>query len=228
MNVAPGVQLSMSDPSPTNKTASPLRSAARWIVATLAIVCIGGWLSMPARAASDGDPQAFVENLGGEVLAILKSPDVSQTDREKKFRELFLSHFDVPTIGRFVIGRYWNRSSKEQQDKYLELFGDYVASIYAAQFAHYQGEGFKTLGVRKISADEAVVKSEIERPGNPPIAIEFRVKGQPGAYKIDDVGVEGVSLIITKRDEFSSVLSQEGLDGVMNRMRTAVKQVQAG
>lgn len=178
-------------------------------------------------AAGGADARAFVDKLGGEVLSIIRSPGTSQAQRRDKFRELFQQNFDVPAIGRFVVGRYWNRASGDEQTQYLDTFRDYVAAIYAAQFSHYQGESFKTTNVRSLGGGESLVRSEIDRQGNPPIALEFRVKGEGGAFKIGDVIVEGVSLITTKRDEFSSVLAQEGLKGVMNRMQTTLKDVQS-
>jgi phospholipid transport system substrate-binding protein len=190
----------------------------------LAFFLVG--LITPAAAAADPkaapDPRAFVEQLGAQVLEIIKSP-TSQTERQQKFEELFSRQFDVQTIGRFVVGRYWNRTPPDEQKQYLDTFRKYVAAIYGQQFSHYQGEGFKTTGARPVSDDETAVKAEIARQGNPPVAVEFRVKGKPGTFQIVDVAVEGVSLIITKRDEFSSVLAQEGVKGVMARMQTALK-----
>jgi phospholipid transport system substrate-binding protein len=217
--------ISMSKDSPRSSNAG-VGTAVRLVL--LGWLAIG--LAVPAFAAGDpktaSDPRAFVEQLGDQVLGILKSPG-AQNQRQQKFEELFGREFDVPTIGRFVIGRYWNRSSPDDQKQYLDTFRKYVAAIYAQQFAHYQGEGFKTSGARPVGDDETAVKAEIDRPGSPPIAIEFRVKGKSGAFQIVDVAVEGVSLIITKRDEFASVLNQEGIKGVMGRMQAALKDVQS-
>lgn len=197
------------------------------VVGVAMATLLGGTLAFAAAPEAAPDPRAFIDSLGGEVLTIIKSPNLSVAQRQQKFRDLFSQEFDVPTIGRFVVGRYWNRAAPDEQQKYLDTFRDYVAAIYAAQFSHYQGEGFKTTNIRSLGSDESIVKSEIDRPGNPPIALDFRVKGSPGSYKIVDVIVEGVSLIVTKRDEFSSVLAQEGLTGVMKRMQSALKDIQS-
>ncbi len=183
------------------------------------------WAAVPQAAS---DPKAFIDNLGATVLDIIRSPNLSQAQRRDRFRELFSSNFDVPTIGRFVVGRYWNRASADDQQKYLDTFRNYVAAIYAEQFSHYQGEGFKTGGVRSLGAGESLVTAQIERPNQPPISVQFRVKGSPGSFKIDDVTVENVSLIITKRDEFSSILERGGLKGVTDRMQAALNTQNAG
>lgn len=208
-------------------TASQRRQALRLAAAAgAALVC--AWV-FPGRAAAPqqaSDPKTFIDDLGSEVMAIIKAPNLSRPQREERFRTLFSSRFDVPTIARFVVGRYWNRASNEEQQKYLDTFGNYVAAIYAEQFSHYQGERFTTVGARSLGDSESVVRSQIERPGQAPINVEFRVKRQAGSFKIDDVTVENVSLIITKRDEFSSLLSQGGLKGVTERMQSILKNTQ--
>lgn len=197
----------------------------------LAISCIA--LSFadvsPGRAAAPqaaSDPQAFIKGLGDEVLVIIKTPNLSPAQRQERFRALFSQNFDVPTIGRFVVGRYWNRASEDERQKYLQTFRNYVAAIYADQFSHYQGEGFKTLGARPLGGDETTVRSQIDRPNQPPINVEFRVKGSPGSYKISDVTVENVSLIVTKRDEFASLLEQGGIKAATDRMQSILNNTQ--
>jgi len=183
------------------------------------------WAAAPEAAS---DPKAFIDDLGTSVLDIIRAPNLSQVQRRDRFRNLFSQNFDVPTIGRFVVGRYWNRASPDDQKKYLDTFRNYVAAIYADQFSHYQGEGFKTAGVRALGEGESLVNAQIERPNQPPINVQFRVKGSSGSFKIDDVTVENVSLIITKRDEFSSILGQGGLKGVTDRMQAALNTQDAG
>lgn len=174
--------------------------------------------------AAPADARAFIDGLSQEALTIIRS-DMPVAERQKRFRELFLRAFDVASIGRFVIGRHWQRLSPDEQKQYLELFGDYVAAIYADQFSSYRGQNFRTLGARAVAEGESVVPAQIERDG-PPIRMDFRVRDVGGAYRITDVAVENVSLIVTKRDEFSSVIYGEGVGGVMRRMQAALDNIQ--
>lgn len=187
-------------------------------------------LTVPLPAASSpaaSDPRAFVEGLGAETLDIIKSPDVKIAERQRRFSVLFARAFDAPAIGRFVIGPYWNKVSEDERARYLETFGNYVAAIYAIQFSHYNGESFRTVSIDPVGNGDSAVPSEIVRPGKTPLRIAFRVRGTPGAFKIVDVNVEGVSLIVTKREEFASVLGKEGLDGVVKRMQAVLSETQA-
>ncbi|MBV8537129.1 MAG: ABC transporter substrate-binding protein [Alphaproteobacteria bacterium] len=198
------------------------------VAAAITATTVAGPPAEGAAAQTASDPKTFIDNLGASVLDIIRSPNLTQAQRRDQFRTLFSDSFDVPTIGRFVVGRYWNRASPDEQQKYLDTFRNYVAAIYADQFSHYQGEAFKTTAARPLGADENLVTAQIERPSQPPISVQFRVKGSPGAYKIDDVTVENVSLIVTKRDEFSSLLERSGLKGVTDRMQAALDTQNAG
>ncbi len=183
-------------------------------------------LGLPAFAQGNPDAaRAFIDGLSQKALEIIKS-ETSVADKQKRFAPLFKQAFDVVAIGRFVIGRHWQRATPADQKRYMELFGDYVAGIYAQLFSGYSGQSFRTLGARGATEGGASVSSQIERQG-PPIRIDFRVEQAGDGYKIVDVTVEGVSLILTKRDEFSSVLNSEGLPGVMSRMESALKQIGA-
>jgi phospholipid transport system substrate-binding protein len=180
----------------------------------------------PRRALADtaADARGFIDRLAGDALVIIKNQGLPVAEKQKQFSVIFKKAFDVQQIGRFVVGRYWNRATPDDQEKYQALFGDYVAAIYAMQFSNYQGQNFKTTGAR-ANGDTSNVGAQIERQGQPPINIDFRVAADGGNPKIIDVSVEGVSLILTKRDEFSSVLNQEGLPGVMKRMQATLEQV---
>jgi phospholipid transport system substrate-binding protein len=105
------------------------------------------------------------------------------------------------------------------------LLKDYVAAIYAQQFARYEGQAFRTVGVRPIADDEGMVEAEIVRQGQPPIRLGFRVRGEVGTYRINDVTVEEFSLVVTKRGEFASLLAQDGIPGVMKAMQQALEKM---
>jgi len=123
---------------------------------------------------------------------------------------LFRKDFDVPGIARFVLGRYWKTATPEQQDEFTKLFEDYIALVYSSQLSAYSGETLKVIGSR-ADPEGAVVASEIIRPsGAPPVKVEWHLSDQHGAYKIRDVAVDGISMAVTQRSEFASVIQRNG------------------
>jgi phospholipid transport system substrate-binding protein len=132
----------------------------------------------PARAADE--PAAFIQNLGDQAILILQNKQLGQKDREVQFNKLFTEGFDVAEIGRFVLGRYWNVASPEQQQQYQKLFATYVVAVYANRFSQYSGEKFTVAG-SQAAPDGASVASQIIRPnGGPPINIVWKIAKENG------------------------------------------------
>jgi phospholipid transport system substrate-binding protein len=164
--------------------------------------------SAPARAADA--PAAFIQGLGDQTIQILQNKQMGLKEREAAFNKLFTDGFDVAYIGRFVLGRYWNVASPTQQQEYLKLFATYVVAVYANRFSQYSGEKF-TVGASQPNPEGASVASQIVRPsGGPPINITWKVQDESGKYKIVDVIAENLSMTVTQRAEFSSVIERNG------------------
>jgi phospholipid transport system substrate-binding protein len=189
-------------------------------------VLVGG-LSMAAAPAHAADPKAFVQNLADQAIGIIKNQGESQAQRKADFSTLFTSNFDVPTIGRFVLGRYWRTATPQQQQDYLTTFGQYVVAVYADRFSTYTGVTFKATTAQQ-NGDTATVASVIDRGnGAPPVNVEWvLIPGGPSGYKIVDVKVENLSMRLTQRDEFSSVIEHNGgnVQSLIDLLKQKVKQ----
>jgi phospholipid transport system substrate-binding protein len=177
------------------------------LTAALLLVLAAFAPAMPAAAAAD--PAALISSLGSRALEVL-GKNATQSQRVARFRELLREDFDVPGIARFVLGRYWNIASEDQRAEFVKLFEDYVALAYATRLAEYAGETFKVTGSR-LDGDGAIVTSRILRPaGAAPIKVDWRLTGRNGIYKIADVSVDGISMAVTQRSEFASVIQHHG------------------
>jgi len=162
--------------------------------------------------------EQFVRSLGDDVIDILKTTEGVE-QRKKKFHDIFTNAFDVESMAQFAAGSYWRRTDDRQKQEYIKLFGDYVASLYATKFSDYSGQSFKVTNER-AAGDNIAVEGTIVQGQKPPVRIDFRLRKSSANFKIVDVYVEGMSLLITKRDEFMTVLSREGMDGLLQRLRT--------
>jgi phospholipid transport system substrate-binding protein len=192
----------------------------RLFLIAVCLLVIG--ILLPGRpAAAAADPAAVITSLGNEALEVL-GKNVAPNQRVARFRQLFSADFDVPGIARFVLGRYWRIATSEQQQEFVKLFTDYIALAYSARLAEYSGETLQVTGSRP-APDGQLVSSEIVRTtGQPPARVDWLLKPQGGAYKIDDVIVEGVSMAVTQRSEFASVIQRNG--GQVQGLITALRQ----
>ena len=187
---------------------------------TVALVLVAGAFAPAIPAAAAADPAALISNLGSRALEVL-GKDATQSQRVARFRELLREDFDVPGIARFVLGRYWNLATEEQRAEFVRLFEEYVALAYSTRLAEYAGETFKVMGSR-LDGDGAIVSSQILRPaGQAPIKVDWRLTGRNGAYKISDVSVDGISMAVTQRSEFASVIQHNGgqVEGLIAMLR---------
>ena len=179
----------------------------------------------PARAADE--PSAFIQNLGDQAIQILQNKQLGQKDREAQFSKLFTEGFDVAEIGRFVLGRYWNVASPDQQQQYQKLFATYVVAVYANRFSQYSGEKFTVAGSQP-TPDGASVASQIIRPnGGPPINIVWKIAKEASSFKIRDVVAENLSMTVTQRAEFASVVERggggtAGIDALNNTLKQKI------
>jgi phospholipid transport system substrate-binding protein len=189
------------------------------------LMFLPGALAPAIPAAAAADPAAMISNLGSRALEVL-GKGATQSQRLERFRELLRQDFDVPGIARFVLGRYWNIASEEQRTEYVKLFEDYIVMAYATRLAEYTGETFKVTGSRP-DADGAIVSSQIVRPsGAAPVKVDWRLTGRDGKYKISDVSVDGISMAVTQRSEFASVIQHNG--GQVQGLITMLRQKTSG
>ncbi len=171
--------------------------------------------------AAPANPEALITELGTKTVSLLQQKQLSEADREKQFRTLLHEGFDMMQMSRFVLGPYWRSASDQQRQEFVRLFEDYIVIAYSGRFGQYSGEQFKVTGSRP-EGDSALVTSQILRTnGGPPIKVDWRVGKDGAEYKIGDVVVEGVSLLVTQRQEFASVIQRNGgqLDALMKLMR---------
>ena len=172
------------------------------------------------QATAETEPAAaFIRSLGDRALAILQTPGSEKVERREKFRRLFSTGFDLETIGKFVLGRYWRTATPEQRDEYLVLFPEFIVDTYAARFDSYPGETFEILQVVPIDARDSIVNTNIFGADGTPFRVDYRVRKSDNRFKIVDVLVEGVSLLVTHRSEIASVVNREGMNGLLAKLR---------
>jgi phospholipid transport system substrate-binding protein len=199
-----------------------LRFAAR--VAVILIVLAG---ALPGAARAANDPTGFIADLGARAINVLTSTS-SETERERQFRGLFEQGFDVNEIARFVLGPYWRTATDVQRAEFIRLFENYVVHAYTVRFNAYAGQQLKVLGARPEGDNAWVVQSQIALPNSnqPPVRVDWRVTKHGDTYKIADVTVEGVSMALTQRQEFASVIQRNGgqLEALLKVLREKTGQ----
>src|SRR5262245_14545839 len=189
------------------------------------------FLSVPVAAQEfmqAKDPAVFIDQLGKDAIQSLTQQDLNPTERRSRFRELLDKSVNVPGIGRFVLGRYWNVATEEERKEYLTLFEQLIVQTYADRFSQYSGEKFN---VGKVMTDPnnnkyATVATTVLRPNNQVVRVDWRVRQEAdGSWRVVDVVIEGVSMSLTQRSEFASVIQSKGgtVKGLLDTLRGKVQ-----
>lgn len=174
----------------------------------------------PASAADQVEAaRSFIQTLGAETISTFSDRSLPKGAARERFTGLLRKGFDVPYIGRWVLGRFWSQATPEQQAEYQALFEKLIVDTYASRFAGYSGETYKVTGTR-VEDPDVIVITQISRPSGPPVDVEWRVRSKGDDHRIIDVVVGGVSMGITQRSEFASVVSNGGIDGLLRALRS--------
>lgn len=169
-------------------------------------------LLTPVAADAGADAQKFIDGMAQRAIDFLSKTTLSQEQKSAEFRTLLQDSFDLETIGRFALGRYWNTATPQQRQEYQKLFRDMVVTVYSNRFKEYQGQKVETRSNRADANGDVIVTSFIVPEKGAEIQVDWRTRNKNGKWKIVDVIVEGVSMSVTQRSDFSSVIQRGGGD----------------
>ena len=152
----------------------------------------------------------FIASMGDRGINFLGNPSMSQDAKKAEFRSLLNESFDMNTIGRFALGTYWRSATPAQQKEYQKLFNNMIVKVYSQRFSDYKGQKFEVKSVRKETEKDFMVTSFIVPTNGPQVRVDWRVRNKGGAYRVVDIIVEGVSMSVTQRADFASVIQRGG------------------
>lgn len=164
----------------------------------------------PARAGDDDglrEALAAVDRLGNEAVAILRDAGLEPTARQAALAELVHRRFALQRIGRLALGRHWKGADPADQAAYAALFERYVLATYARLVDFYTDQTLEVAGATPVKGG-VMVSSQLV--GTRSAAIDWRLVEDGQDWVVVDVVVEGVSMLLTQRNEFASIIERNG------------------
>ena len=161
----------------------------------------------------------FVENLGKQVIEKVSNVNLSDSERIVNFRNLYLDSFDNYYISRFVLGRYWKRLDSNMRKQFVESFNDYIVTTYAPKFKGWEGTFKATHSL--LENNYYNVKMNVLNKDGPTLQFMWKIYLDKNKnFKILDVNIDGVSMLVTQRAEFMSVIKNnpKGVIGLIEAM----------
>jgi phospholipid transport system substrate-binding protein len=165
---------------------------------------------LPAAAANTAED--FVSGNIQQGFDILNDRGASAAQRKARFAAFVVGLTDVKRVAVFLLGRYANTAAAADMDAYVAAYQDYVLAVYQSYFAQYAGQSLRVIDSRMRAPDDFVVRTNMTGNSAVPIEIDFRVRTDGAKPVLVDLGIAGVWLALSQRDQFTTVLGQNNGD----------------
>ena len=193
------------------------RGIALWITIALGF-------GLPAPAAGAENPEAAAsatvqQTLDG-VIAILRDRELEDAVRKARVEEIAYSRFDFEVIARLVLARNWKKLTPAQREEFIVEFKRHLSASYWRTLDDYRDEEVELTGSRLARNGDVTVRSRIlGGDRSAPIEIDYRMRTRAGEWVVIDVIVEGVSLVQNFRSQTQEIISDVGVDRLIERLR---------
>jgi phospholipid transport system substrate-binding protein len=180
-------------------------------------------LPVAVSAQQELGPDELVRKVTSEVLdAIQRDKQLQAGDRKKALalaEEKILPLVDFREAARLAVGRPWNTATPEQQERITREFRTLLVRIYSNAIGVYRGQTMRVQPAKIApGATQVTVRNQYLSPGRPPTSVEYAMHKTPEGWKLYDITVEGVSLVLTYRGEFEQVVREGGIEGLIQRL----------
>ena len=192
----------------------------RLLFAGLVAFSLAVMVLTPAKAGVELD---LIAGLAGEAEPVLNDLTIAPAVRTKKLRSILSSVFDSRQMAQSMLGRYWRQADERQRSELAKLMETYLIDVYAGRVDSIDGQVKFQVGGEKAIGDRTVVGIKVLRPGSPPVSVAWQIETVSGKAVVTDIVVEGISLVVSQRADFASIIrSQGGLDGLIKLLKQKV------
>ena len=164
----------------------------------------------------------FINNITDSASSILSS----ENTREEKIQKLIKigeSSVDIDGIGFYTLGKHRKVLNDDQKDEFKKIFREYFLKSFSSRLVEYKEAKIVVISEDIKNDKYTIVKSKLLATSNrPEVSIDWRVYTKdPTKPLIRDLIIEGLSLARTQREEFNSIIVNNG--GDINALFTSLK-----
>lgn len=200
-----------------------MRSPLRTLTCSLGFLVALLFAPLSLGTSQEIPPDALIKSLTEDTIVAIKNDPGIQAGDRKKLAALvgvrLAPHFDFVLMTRLVMGVNWRRATPEEQGVLTEEFGALLIHLYSGFLKSYQDEVviFKPFRMAPDDTD-VLVRLEIKKAGTQALAVDINMTKTPTGWKIYDITVGGVSLVITHRESFAVKIRESGIDGLIQEL----------
>jgi phospholipid transport system substrate-binding protein len=181
-----------------------------------------------ARPALGAGPQERVQATMNAVSAILANPNFQGTDkdleRQQRVRQIIFEAFDFQVMAREVLGAHWGKLTAEQRDEFTDLFGNLFERSYSRMVLRFLGERSTTYGTESIQQERATVTTTLISKRDAKLPVDYQLIHHGEQWMIYDVVVDGISLAMNYRAQFSKILRTSSYEALIQRIKSKLEE----
>jgi phospholipid transport system substrate-binding protein len=166
-----------------------------------------------------------------EVMATLREVKAAgrKTDLAQLVEARIVPVFDFQRMTSLALARNWRLASAEQQKVLAAQFQLLLVRTYSLVLLEFRDQAIDYKPLRAAPGEnEVTVRSTMRRSGVEPLTIDYEMADGPSGWKVFDVKVAGVSLVLAYRDSFGQVVRSSGIDGLIKALEERNRQNLSG
>ncbi|OCG25728.1 MULTISPECIES: phospholipid-binding protein MlaC [unclassified Gilliamella] len=183
-------------------------------------------LLFSANTFAENDPYKEMQVAADKIFTTMKSQSSvikSNPNRLKDIvRQDLLPYVQVKYAGALILGNYYKSASEAQRTAYFDAFENYLVQTFAQALSMYNGQQYQVEAAKDLTGKNLIsIRVLLIQPNQgQPLRIDFqwRKNTVTGEWKAYDLVAEGVSMISTKQNEWSSILRQGGIDALTKQL----------
>tara|TARA_B100000780_G_C20958293_1_gene382381 strand:+ start:169 stop:765 length:597 start_codon:yes stop_codon:yes gene_type:complete len=172
------------------------------------------------------EPDIFVQSTVNRASEAL-GDKISKEEKIEKLKVIAKETVDIVGIGFYTLGSHRKNITDDQKKEYAILFEKYFLKSFASRLAEYSNPEIEVKSKKKLNENYTMVYSIlISTDQRPAIKVDWRIYTKdPNNPMIRDLIIEGLSLVRTQKEEFSSIIqSNDGdIDALFSTLREFIK-----
>lgn len=178
-----------------------------------------------AAQVNQQDPQQMIIDLSRVILPELKERAVELANKPSElhaFTEKYaLPYIDTPRMARFVVGRPWRNATEQQQQSFVDEFTKSMLRSYSSSLLKFDIDRIDVAAPIPDGNDRVLIPTRIIQGSGVSAEVVYRVfkEKDTGHWMIYDVIVEGISVLVSFREAYSSDIERHGLDQVIANLK---------
>ncbi len=192
------------------------RIAALVLGAALALTPASGIAAAPS--APETEARTFVQSTIDTVLTILRDKSIPLEQKKTQVEKIAYDRFDFALMARLVLARNWDNFSAKQQTDFIDAFKKHLSATYRDTLNTFRDETIVISGSR-VEKNEDVSVMTLVKGAADTTKVDYRMRNEDSGWRGIDVIIEGVSLVQNFRAQAQEIVSAEGPDGLIKKLR---------